>query len=131
MWKVFALDLNLNPWNLHAINDEHKTYRSWNQVGVLPHFNFPIKNHVDLGESLDLMEFDTASIVSGSKFYYLRNAAALLEMALINYAFQKVASSGFTPIMTPDLVRESVLEKCGFRPRADNTQVGTQEFVLL
>lgn len=92
-------------------------------MGVLPHFNFTIKNHVELGESLDLVDFDNASTVSGSKFYYMRNAAALLEMALVNYAFQKVTLSGFTPVMTPDLVRESVLEKCGFRPRADNAQV--------
>ncbi len=62
--------------------------------------------------------------MSGSKFYYLRNAAALLELALVNYAMTKVVSCGFTPIMTPDLVKEAVLEKCGFQPRADNTQVG-------
>ena len=44
-------------------------------------------------------------------------------MAIINWAFQRVAAAGFTPITTPDLVRASVLEKCGFQPRADNTQV--------
>ena len=38
------------------------------------------------------------------------------------FALQKVAARGFTPIMTPDLVRDSVLEKCGFQPRMDNTQ---------
>ena len=48
---------------------------------------------------------------------------ALLEMALINWAFQRVAGAGFVPITTPDLVRASVLEKCGFQPRAENTQV--------
>ena len=44
-------------------------------------------------------------------------------MAIINWAFQRVAAAGFTPLTTPDLVRASVLEKCGFQPRADNTQV--------
>lgn len=44
-------------------------------------------------------------------------------MALINWAFQRVAAAGFIPITTPDLVRASVLEKCGFQPRAENTQV--------
>lgn len=62
--------------------------------------------------------------MSGQKFYYLRNAAALLELALVNYAMTKVVARGFTPIMTPDLVKESVLEKCGFQPRGTNTQVG-------
>ncbi len=62
--------------------------------------------------------------VSGQKFYYLRNAAALLELALVNWAMSKAVARGFTPIMTPDLVKASVLEKCGFQPRGTNTQVG-------
>jgi seryl-tRNA synthetase len=57
------------------------------------------------------------------RFVYLRRAAALLELALCNYAMQKVASKGFMPMTTPDLVRESVLVKCGFQPRGENTQV--------
>ena len=44
-------------------------------------------------------------------------------MAIINWAFQRVAAAGFMPLTTPDLVRASVLEKCGFQPRAENTQV--------
>lgn len=68
--------------------------------------------------------------VSGSKFYYLRNAAALLEMALVNYAMTFAAARGFTPIMTPDLVKEAVLEKCGFQPRADNTQVHAEHISM-
>ena len=52
-----------------------------------------------------------------------RVTGALLEMAIINWAFQRVAAAGFTPLTTPDLVRASVLEKCGFQPRAENTQV--------
>lgn len=47
-----------------------------------------VKNHVDIMEALDLIDFDSASEVSGSKFYYLRNAAALLEMALVNVTMQ-------------------------------------------
>lgn len=92
-------------------------------VGAPRQFDFPHLDHVTLGESLGLLDFDSASEVSGSKFYYLRNGAALLEMALVNWALQRCVSRGFTPIITPDLVKESVLEKCGFQPRANNTQV--------
>ena len=60
---------------------------------------------------------------AGSKFVYLRNAAALLELALCSWALQRAAAAGFTPTTTPDLVRESLLEKCGFQPRGDTTQV--------
>ena len=57
------------------------------------------------------------------RFVYLCKAAARLEMALCNYAFQKVISKGYTPVCTPDLVRASLLQRCGFQPRAENTQV--------
>ena len=57
------------------------------------------------------------------RFVYLCKAAARLEMALCNYAFQKVVSKGYVPVCTPDLVRASVLQRCGFQPRAENTQV--------
>jgi hypothetical protein len=50
--------------------------------------NVQAKTHVDLMEALDLIDFDSAADVSGSKFYYLRNAAALLEMALVNMTIQ-------------------------------------------
>ncbi len=61
--------------------------------------------------------------MSGSKFYYLRGAATLLELALVNWALSRVAAKGFELLSTPDLVRGDVLEKCGFQPRGDNTQV--------
>eukprot|EP00897_Mesotaenium_endlicherianum_P004987 jgi/Mesen1/4516/ME000023S03890 len=61
--------------------------------------------------------------VSGNKFYYLKNEGVLLEMALVNWALSQLAARGFTPLSTPDLVRSSVVEKCGFQPRGANTQV--------
>ena len=93
------------------------------EVGIRSDFDFEPKDHIELGERLRIIDFESGSSVSGTKFYYLRKEAALLELALINYAMQKVASKGFIPMITPDLVRESVFEKCGFQPRADNTQV--------
>lgn len=65
--------------------------------------------------------------VSGSKFYYLKNEAVLLEMALINWTLSKVMKKGFTPLTTPEIARSSVVEKCGFQPRGTNTQVTWQK----
>ena len=93
------------------------------EVGTAPSFPFESKDHLALGEALDIIDFETGAIVSGTKFYYLRREAALLELALINWAMHKAAARGFLPMTTPDLVRESVFEKCGFQPRADNTQI--------
>lgn len=58
---------------------------------------------------------------------YLRGAAALLELALIQWALSRAAAAGFAPHTTPDLVRSVGVEKCGFAPRAANTQVYSVE----
>ncbi|XP_051147524.1 serine--tRNA ligase, chloroplastic/mitochondrial [Andrographis paniculata] len=92
-------------------------------VGERREFSFTIKDHMQLGKDLDLFDFDAASEVSGSKFYYLKNEAVLLEMALINWAVSEAMKRGYTPLTTPELVRSSVVEKCGFQPRGTNTQV--------
>ena len=83
---------------------------------------FDVKDHVALGESLGCLDFEAAAVVSGSKFYYLKKEAALLELALINWSMQRAAAKGYEPTSTPDLVRGEVLEKCGFQPRGDSSQ---------
>lgn len=70
----------------------------------------------------------TCSQVSGSKFYYLKNEAVMLELGLINWTLSEVMKKGFTPLTTPEIVRSSVVEKCGFQPRGANTQVFTYLF---
>lgn len=85
--------------------------------------SFQPLDHLTLGERLDIIDFETGASVAGTKFYYLKKEAALLELALVNWAMQKVVARGFVPMITPDLVRENVFEKCGFQPRATNTQI--------
>lgn len=92
-------------------------------VGKPAEFSFSVKDHVQLGKELDLFDFDAAAEVSGSKFYYLKNEAVLLEMGLVNWAVSEAMKRGFTPLTTPEIVRSSVVEKCGFQPRGTNTQV--------
>lgn len=94
-------------------------------IGERPSFDFSIKDHVQIGAELRLIDFETAAEVTGQKFYYLLNEGALLELALVNYAMMKLVSRGWTPYLTPDLARESVLEAIGFNPRGDETQVYT------
>eukprot|EP00188_Purpureofilum_apyrenoidigerum_P004314 Plantae.Rhodophyta-Purpureofilum_apyrenoidigerum.ctg4793.p1 GENE.Plantae.Rhodophyta-Purpureofilum_apyrenoidigerum.ctg4793~~Plantae.Rhodophyta-Purpureofilum_apyrenoidigerum.ctg4793.p1 ORF type:complete len:469 (-),score=75.15 Plantae.Rhodophyta-Purpureofilum_apyrenoidigerum.ctg4793:642-2048(-) len=92
-------------------------------VGSKRNFDFPIKSHLDIGLDLDMFDFESAASVTGNKFYYLRNAGALLELALINWAMQNAVKNGFTPMTTPDLARESVVQGCGFQPRGPESQV--------
>jgi seryl-tRNA synthetase len=93
------------------------------EVGNKPVFNFKPKDHIELAKTLDIIDFDTAAKVSGQKFYYLKNEAALLELALINYAMRTLVNKGFTPFLTPDLARDKILEGIGFNPRGEETNI--------
>jgi seryl-tRNA synthetase len=92
-------------------------------VGSPAAFPFPTRDHVALGDALGLFDFDAGAKASGTRFVYLKGAAALLELALVQWALSRAVAAGFTPYTTPDLVRASAVEKCGFQPRAANTQV--------
>ncbi len=86
-------------------------------------FDFPPRDHVELAEINDLIDFERAVKVSGAKFYYLKNELALMEFALIQYALEISTKKGFTPFSTPDLAKREVLEGLGFNPRGESTQV--------
>ena len=66
---------------------------------------------------LQLVDFEAGALVAGQKFYYLKNEAVLLELALVQYAMRPLIAEGYTPIITPDVARVEVLEGIGFIPR--------------
>ena len=73
-------------------------------VGEKPSFDFEPKDHIALGEALDIIDIETGTETSGSRFYYLKNEAVLLEFALVNWLFGKYVKKGFTPVTVPMLV---------------------------
>jgi seryl-tRNA synthetase len=89
----------------------------------VPQFDFPPLDHVQLGEKLELVDFEGGARVAGHGFYFLKNEAVLLELALVRYALEILAGEGFTPTTTPDLARNEVLEGVGFIPRGPETQI--------
>jgi seryl-tRNA synthetase len=89
----------------------------------IPQFDFKPLDHVELGEKLNLMDFEAAAQVTGHGFYFLKNEAVLLELALQRYAVGVLIEEGFTPTTTPDLARNEVLEGIGFIPRGPETQI--------
>jgi seryl-tRNA synthetase len=92
-------------------------------IGEIPKFNFEPKDHVELADKNDLIDFERATKVSGAKFYYLKNELALMEFALIQYALEVTMSKGFIPFSTPDLAKRDILEGLGYNPRGESTQV--------
>ncbi|REJ68832.1 MAG: serine--tRNA ligase [Planctomycetota bacterium] len=88
-----------------------------------PVFDFPVLDHVQLGERLDLFDFEAGGKVAGHGFYYLKNEAAQLELALQQYVLNLLVGEGFTPTITPDLARNEILQGIGFIPRGPETQI--------
>jgi seryl-tRNA synthetase len=93
------------------------------RFGEPARFSFPPKDHVALGQDLDIIDFDTATKVSGTKFYYLKNEGVLLELALIRYALDILIKKGWTPYITPDIAKEEILDGTGFNPRGAESNI--------
>jgi seryl-tRNA synthetase len=99
-----------------------------------------IKDHVEIGKELNLIDIERGAKVSGSRFYYLVNDGALLELALVNFAIEIAQLHGFTPVIPPALVKPQAMEGTGFLGQAaenvyrieqdDMYLVGTSEVAL-
>ncbi len=78
--------------------------------GTIPQFNFEVKNHIDLALNLDLIDMERAGKVSGSRFFYLKNEVAMLDMALMSFAIEELSRKGYTPIIPPYLMKREAYE---------------------
>ena len=101
-------------------DSENVEIRRW---GEIPEFGFEPKDHVELGESLGIIDFDAGAKTTGSKFYFLRGDAVLLELGLVRYAMDRLIERGYEPTITPDLARDEALVGTGFSPRGPETQI--------
>ena len=90
---------------------------------AIPHFDYAPKDHLELGRALDMIDFEGGARVAGAGFYFLKNEAVLLELALQQFAVQQLVQRGFTPITTPDVAQTSILHGIGFNPRGPETQI--------
>ena len=100
--------------------DDARELSRWGEPRQFP---FAPADHVQLGASLDLLDFEGGAKVAGPKFYYLKNEAVLLELALQRFALDLVLEEGFTPYVTPDVARPAIVEGIGFNPRGAETQI--------
>ncbi|OSC76273.1 serine--tRNA ligase [Streptomyces sp. BF-3] len=117
-----------------VVLETHGTIRDFGAEGFEP------KDHLELGESLGAIDMERGAKVSGSRFYYLTGVGALLELALVNAAIAQATEAGFTPMLTPALVRPRAMEGTGFLGQAaenvyhlekdDYYLVGTSEVPL-
>lgn len=117
-------------------NDVIRTYKSPTE------FAFPVKDHLEIGEYLNMIDMERAAKVSGARFVYLKNDGVLLELALIQFALKTLMKEGFTPVITPDLIKKETMQGLGYMenggdedmfqiPSDDLVLVGTAEHALV
>ncbi len=114
--------------------ETHGTIRDFGAEGFEP------KDHLELGTTLGAIDVERGAKVSGSRFYFLTGIGALLELALVNAAIAQATAAGFTPMLTPALVRPQSMAGTGFLGQAaqdvyhldkdDLYLVGTSEVAL-
>lgn len=97
-----------------------KTVRTW---GTPRKFDFKPLDHVTLSEKHSLIDLEAGARVTGHGFYFLKNEGVLLELALTQFAVQKLVQHGFTLHTTPDMAKMEVLEGTGYQPRGNETQI--------
>jgi seryl-tRNA synthetase len=98
-------------------------FRELSTWGEPPSFDFAPRDHLEICKTLDLVDFERAAEVAGQKWYYLKNEAVLLELALQHFALDQVMAAGFVPYTTPDVARTDVVHAMGFNPRGAETNI--------
>jgi seryl-tRNA synthetase len=87
--------------------NENVQMRTW---GDTPKFSFPVKNHINLGLNLDIIDIERAGKVTGSRFFYLKREGVLLDMALMSFAMEEITKKGYLPVEPPYLMRREPYE---------------------
>lgn len=97
------------------------------EVGEKPKFGFPPKDYLTLGESLHVIEIKRAAKISGSRFGYLKHEGAVLELALVQFAFETLFKEGFAPVIPPVLIEKEMMKGMGF---IDDVKVADEVYHL-
>lgn len=117
-------------------NDVIKTYKEPTKLSFTP------KDHLELGEALDIIDMKRAAKVSGARFAYLKNEGVLLELALVQFAMDTLLKEGFTPIIPPTLIKTETMKGLGYMENGGDedmfhlekdglTLVGTAEHAIV
>jgi len=111
--------------------------RHW---GKIPKFDFPVKDHIQLMEDLNLLDLERGAKVSGFRGYFLKNSAALLSHALWNFVMEKFVKKGYEPLIAPAIAREFNFTGTGWLPQGkdevyklgeDGYLIGTSEVSVM
>lgn len=138
---VLLLEFPNIPFDDVLVGPDESHNKSIRTHGEKPVFDFVVKDHMELGEALGIINTKQAAEVSGARFYYLKNKGALLELALIRYAFDILTQEGFEAVIPPVMIRPDTYERMGrltdsqkeeryYLPKDDLYLVGSAEHTL-
>ena len=99
--------------------EENVVLRKWGEPRKA---DFTMKDHLEIGKNLDILDFEAGAKVAGSQFYFLKNDAVLFEQALIMFGMEILGNKGFKLITTPDLAKSRYYLGTGYLPRGDEAQ---------
>ncbi len=138
-----AVDAELQEWLMKIPNPakpdvkvgkndtENDVIRKFKEPTV---FAFAPKDHLELGELLDIIDVKRAGKVSGARFSYLKNEAVLLEFALVQFALDTLLKEGFIPIVPPVLVKPEAMRGLGYMENGgeeDMFHIANDNFILV
>ncbi len=101
------------------IGEDEKENEVIEKIGKISQFDFKPKSHLELGEALDIIDTKRAAKVSGSRFGYLKNEAAILEFALVRYGLEFLQKKGFIPVVPPTMVKKESMASMGYLERGE------------
>ncbi|MES2985582.1 MAG: serine--tRNA ligase [Patescibacteria group bacterium] len=107
-----------------ASEDDNQELRVW---GDVPKFDFEVKNHIELCESLGMADFERGAKISGFRGYVLKGAGARLEFAIWQYVMDFLIKRGYDPMIVPSLVRRESLLGTGYIPQGEDDLYKTQD----
>jgi seryl-tRNA synthetase len=126
-WQMLMLSVpNIPDMTVPEGKDdsENVEIRVW---GEIPKFDFTPKNHIDLMEAHDMVDFEKGTKIAGFRGYILKNEGAMLQNAVLNYVMDKMIKKGFTPMTVPSLVRRETLMGTGYLPQGEDDLYKTQD----
>jgi seryl-tRNA synthetase len=126
-WQALMLQVpNIPDMSVpEGVSDaDNKEVKTW---GEKPQFTFPAKGHIDLMQTLDMVDFDRGTKVAGFRGYYLKNDGVLLSFAIWQYAMDFFLKKDFAPMIVPSLVRRETLFGTGYLPQGEEDLYKTQD----
>src|SRR3989344_1379861 len=102
------------PFDDVPVGNDEKANVILRKVGKVPKFSFKPKDHLELRQTLNILDVKRAAKLSGSRFGYLKKEAALLEFALVQFIFEKAVKEGFVPLVPPVLIKPEIMKGMGY-----------------